>query len=145
MFGGQGWIRTIVDSRRQIYSLVPLTTRPLTHFDILLNLLYRKAWYLSFSIWCAIKDSNLGPTGYEPVALTSWANGACVLCLTLLHYNSWFSICQVFFKTFFDFFQKILFNSFKPFILCTFYDKIFLLNFYKKCKWKVIYEHKIFR
>ena len=29
-FGGQGWIRTNVDSRRQIYSLVPLTTRPPT-------------------------------------------------------------------------------------------------------------------
>ncbi len=29
-YGGQGWIRTIVDSRRQIYSLVPLTTRPPT-------------------------------------------------------------------------------------------------------------------
>ena len=30
-FGGQGWIRTIVRSRGQIYSLVPLTTRPPTH------------------------------------------------------------------------------------------------------------------
>ena len=26
-------------------------------------------------IWWAIKGSNLGPTGYEPVALTNWANG----------------------------------------------------------------------
>ena len=26
--------------------------------------------------WCALKDSNLGPTGYEPVALTNWAKGA---------------------------------------------------------------------
>ena len=25
--------------------------------------------------WWAIKGSNLGPTGYEPVALTNWANG----------------------------------------------------------------------
>ena len=25
--------------------------------------------------WWAIRDSNLGPTGYEPVALTNWANG----------------------------------------------------------------------
>lgn len=22
-------------------------------------------------IWCSLKDSNLGPTGYEPVALTN--------------------------------------------------------------------------
>ena len=28
---GQGWIRTTVDSRRQIYSLLPLATRPPTH------------------------------------------------------------------------------------------------------------------
>lgn len=28
LIGGQGWIRTIVRSRGQIYSLVPLTTRP---------------------------------------------------------------------------------------------------------------------
>ena len=27
------------------------------------------------NFWWAIKDSNLGPTGYEPVALTNWANG----------------------------------------------------------------------
>ena len=26
-------------------------------------------------IWWAIRDSNPGPTGYEPVALTNWANG----------------------------------------------------------------------
>ena len=25
--------------------------------------------------WWAIKDSNLGPSGYEPDALTNWANG----------------------------------------------------------------------
>ena len=29
--GGQGWIRTTVDSRRQIYSLLPLATRAPTH------------------------------------------------------------------------------------------------------------------
>ena len=52
--GGQGWIRTIVPRREQIYSLPPLATRPPTH-------------------WCSLKDSNLGPTGYEPVALTNWA------------------------------------------------------------------------
>ena len=29
-----------------------------------------------FSEWCANRDSNPGPTGYEPVALTNWAIGA---------------------------------------------------------------------
>jgi hypothetical protein len=29
--GGQGWIRTTVRSRGQIYSLLPLTTRPPVH------------------------------------------------------------------------------------------------------------------
>ena len=27
--------------------------------------------------WWTIRDSNPGPTGYEPVALTNWANGPC--------------------------------------------------------------------
>ena len=27
--------------------------------------------HLPFFIWWTIKDSNLGPTGYEPVALTN--------------------------------------------------------------------------
>ena len=30
--GGQGWIRTTVVVRRQIYSLLPLATRAPTHF-----------------------------------------------------------------------------------------------------------------
>ena len=64
-FGGQGWIRTIVLKWEQIYSLPPLATRPPTH---IFNFLQKK--------WCALKDSNLGPTGYEPVALTNWAKGA---------------------------------------------------------------------
>ena len=34
VIGGQGWIRTIVRSRGQIYSLVPLTTRPPTHIFV---------------------------------------------------------------------------------------------------------------
>ncbi len=32
--GGQGWIRTSVHLREQIYSLPPLTTRPPTHLRI---------------------------------------------------------------------------------------------------------------
>ena len=31
LYGGQGWIRTTVPSREQIYSLSPLATRPPTH------------------------------------------------------------------------------------------------------------------
>ena len=65
--GGQRWIRTIVPLREQIYSLPPLATRPSAQ---LLTILYNK--------WCTLKDSNLGPTGYEPVALTNWAKGALI-------------------------------------------------------------------
>ncbi len=32
--GGQGWIRTSVRSRGQIYSLLPLTTRPPVHTSV---------------------------------------------------------------------------------------------------------------
>ena len=32
-------------------------------------------WAIPLNIWWAIRDSNPGPTGYEPVALTNWANG----------------------------------------------------------------------
>jgi hypothetical protein len=32
--GGQGWIRTTVRSRGQIYSLLPLTTRPPVHTSL---------------------------------------------------------------------------------------------------------------
>ena len=28
-------------------------------------------WYVGMKVWWAIKGSNLGPTGYEPVALTN--------------------------------------------------------------------------
>ena len=28
-----------------------------------------------FCFWWTIKGSNLGPAGYEPAALTNWANG----------------------------------------------------------------------
>ena len=31
--------------------------------------------HLKNNKWCTLKDSNLGPTGYEPVALTNWAKG----------------------------------------------------------------------
>ena len=32
-------------------------------------------WAIPLQNWWAIGDSNPGPTGYEPVALTNWANG----------------------------------------------------------------------
>ena len=53
--GGQGWIRTIVGVSQQIYSLPPLATRaPTQRFK-----------------WWAFRDSNPGPFGYEPSALTN--------------------------------------------------------------------------
>ena len=36
--GGQGWIRTTVHSREQIYSLSPLATRPPTHIKLSLKM-----------------------------------------------------------------------------------------------------------
>ena len=49
--------------------------------------------------WWTIKDSNLGPTGYEPGALTNWANGPTVLIP--YYYNTFERICQgVFEKNF---------------------------------------------
>ena len=33
--------------------------------------------------WWAIRDSNPGPTGYEPVALTNWANGPIITQIIL--------------------------------------------------------------
>ena len=41
-FGGQGWIRTIVPFREQIYSLPPLATRPPTHIQFLEMSCYRQ-------------------------------------------------------------------------------------------------------
>ena len=33
-------------------------------------------WFLiKIYEWWTLKDSNLGPIGYEPIALTNWANG----------------------------------------------------------------------
>ena len=57
--------------------------------------------------WWAIRDSNPGPTGYEPVALTNWANGP---NRRLVHYTLIDCICQEVFKIF-------LFLSFDIFYL----------------------------
>ena len=35
----------------------------------------RTVWFARFFCWWAFRDSNPRPTGYEPVALTNWANG----------------------------------------------------------------------
>ena len=47
-----------------------------------------------FFVWWGIKDSNLGPTGYEPVALTNWANAP--YFATLLLYISWADLSRGF-------------------------------------------------
>ena len=41
---------------------------------------------LSF-LWWTIRDSNPGPPGYEPDALTNWANGPHLNCLTIIYIN----------------------------------------------------------
>ena len=41
--------------------------------------------------WCSLKDSNLGPTGYEPVALTNWAKGACAYMFSTSKSITYFS------------------------------------------------------
>ena len=38
-----------------------------------------------YFLWCANRDSNPGPTGYEPVALTNWAIGAYSITQMLLY------------------------------------------------------------
>ena len=61
-----------------------------------------------FFLWCANRDSNPGPTGYEPVALTNWAIGAysfyaidiisydigVVNIFALFYTNYWYGIIQ---------------------------------------------------
>ena len=42
--------------------------------------------HLKNNKWCTLKDSNLGPTGYEPVALTNWAKGAFLNALRSIQY-----------------------------------------------------------
>ena len=76
--GGQGWIRTIVLIWEQIYSLPPLATRPPT------LILFALVCSIE-NIWCSLKDLNLGPTGYEPVALTNWAKGANPNAIFIIH------------------------------------------------------------
>ena len=54
--GGQGWIRTTVVSRRQIYSLLPLATRAPTHIKF------------SSSPCITCQRAQMPLTGFEPVA-----------------------------------------------------------------------------
>lgn len=53
-YGGQGWIRTTVVVKRQIYSLLPLATRAPTHV-------------IFYSIFNPLR-AKLPSTGFEPVA-----------------------------------------------------------------------------
>ena len=48
---------------RQIYSLFPLAARESSHISC------------GLCSWWAFGDSNPGPAGYEPDALTNWAKG----------------------------------------------------------------------
>ena len=40
--------------------------------------------HLKNNKWCTLKDSNLGPTGYEPVALTNWAIDPSAITIIML-------------------------------------------------------------
>ena len=56
---GQGWIRTTVDSRRQIYSLLPLATRPPTHLLFAFDEIWTRGLSLTKGVRypCATKAS----------------------------------------------------------------------------------------
>ena len=60
--GGGGWIRTTVRIRGQIYSLLPLSTRPHLHE------IFRCPGKLT-DCWSRHPDLNRGPTDYKSVAL----------------------------------------------------------------------------
>ena len=79
--------------------------------------------------WWAIRDSNPGPTGYEPVALTNWANGpyGCKFNSFWIISNKVY-IVNVFLKNFTVSFVIVYPKSV---LCCEFYEKTaFLLNCY---------------
>ena len=93
IYGGQGWIRTTVDSRRQIYSLLPLATRAPTHF-----------WCPSHSFLSKKIAGNRNRTynlRFTKPLLYRWAMPAYFYCIYKI------ILCQV---IFFDFLQFILIN-----------------------------------
>ena len=45
--------------------------RTLSRPDLQSGAINHSTTYPLLKKWCALKDSNLGPTGYEPVALTN--------------------------------------------------------------------------
>ena len=67
--GGGGWIRTIVGYRRQIYSLLPLSTRPHLQVSAKNHCRRRHLTRSSSPRWSRLPDSNRGPTDYKSVAL----------------------------------------------------------------------------
>ena len=91
--GGQGWIRTTVDSRRQIYSLLPLATRAPTH-----SLMPSHSFMSKKIAGNRNRTYNLRFT--KPL-LYRWAMPAYIYCIYKI------ILCQV---IFFDFLQFILIN-----------------------------------
>ena len=63
--------------------------------QVLFQLFIKKIRTLNVRIWWAIRDSNPGPTGYEPVALTNWANGP---QRTIILYRNDFDLSSSFLK-----------------------------------------------
>ena len=71
--GGGGWIRTTVGVLRQIYSLLPLSTRPHLHETFKEpsdDTIARWPWPVARARgWSRHPDLNRGPTDYKSVAL----------------------------------------------------------------------------
>ena len=59
-----------MDSNHRTQMRTDLQSAAFSHSATYPNIKIRILNALKF-LWCALKDSNLGPTGYEPVALTS--------------------------------------------------------------------------
>ena len=69
---------------------------------------------VAFFVWWAIRDSNPGPTGYEPVALTNWAIGPLSRCRFYDGLNI-LPLSRMFVNTFSQNFYSFLFSlSFLP-------------------------------
>ena len=90
---GQGWIRTTVDSRRQIYSLLPLATRAPTQISC--------PSYSFLSKRIAGNRNRTYNLRFTKPLLYRWAMPAYIYCIYKI------ILCQV---IFFDFLQFILIN-----------------------------------
>ena len=70
-----------MDSNHRTLSRTDLQSAAFSH-----SATYPRINHLFYKKWCTLKDSNLGPTGYEPVALTNWAKGAFLNAFMSIYY-----------------------------------------------------------